>query len=128
MKEEYDISYNDGIVGKVQLRKEGMFYRLFCKCKLENKDTVCLFYADELKEINLGICDCDGNEFIKRMNSRDITNGSFIIKGKQIEDEQKVYYIDEYADPLIIMDNLPSLRLRKENGRLSLLIVPLVQD
>ena len=125
MNEEYDIFHNGCVTGKVQLKTEGLFYRLLCNCETDGNDAVCLWYADDKKEINLGVCACDGSSFIKRMNRRDLADGSFFIKSKQTVKEHKIYYIDDSIDPLVIMDNLPNLRLRKENGRVGFIIAPL---
>ena len=52
----YEIRQGDRLLGKVEVRKEGLYYRISCRCQMPGEGMHHLILRCGGQEVNLGIC------------------------------------------------------------------------
>ncbi len=53
---DYDVYYENEIVGKVSLQRWGLYYRIICKTRRISNEICRLYLYIEDKPVNLGVC------------------------------------------------------------------------
>lgn len=125
---EYDVFYHDKSTGKVLLEKEGMYYRVYCSCRLPCDAMFCLWYADDDKEIKLGLCVPGEKGLVTRMQRKDYAGGRFVLREKGTKKATHIYKVCGLEKPYVILQNLSRLRMRRNDGGMGVIIEDPVQD
>lgn len=60
----YQISNGEQIIGVAQVSQEGLYYKIFCRCKLPMNGIHRVYVSNNGVERDLGICVPNGEEFI----------------------------------------------------------------
>lgn len=60
MLQNYDVTYDGQTVGRVELEREGLYYRLSCRCRVNDRGIHRLYAAGE----RIGVLIPDGGELV----------------------------------------------------------------
>lgn len=66
MYQTVDINYDGEIIGRGEIRKEGLYYSISCKCDFSENGMYRLMLQCNGKNFNLGICVPEGGHFVLR--------------------------------------------------------------
>lgn len=122
---EYEVLFGKDRVGKVQVLREGLYYRFFCRCRLSG-DVVCrLAVRCGEKEENLGVVVPVGDGFglDKRLPVKNLGEGemTFFLMPKQERLEGK--FIPIYPEePFSYIARLKDAFLARQNGQIGVVI------
>ena len=122
---EYEVSFGKDKVGKVQVTREGLYYRFCCRCRITG-DVVCrLAVRCGDREENLGVVVPMGNGFglDKRIPVKHLGEGelSFFLMPKASLPEGK--FIPIYPDePFAYIARLKDAFLARKNGQIGILL------
>ena len=122
---EYEVLFGKDRVGKVQVLREGLYYRFFCRCRLSG-DVVCrLAVRCGEKEENLGVVVPVGDGFglDKRLPVKNLGEGemTFFLMPKQERLEGK--FIPIYPEePFSYIARLKDAFLARQNGQIGVII------
>ena len=82
----YDVMLGRQKAGRVEVTREGLYYRFSCRCRTEGREMLRLWMACGKQEVDLGLCVPMGNEFgtEKRIPVRQCGTGrpEFILRPK----------------------------------------------
>ena len=122
MKELNDVYLGDQVVGFVRLKKEGMYYRIHCKCELPKPEKYTFLYEGEKGNIILGTyVPCD-NGIFTRVRIRDLSPGRFVLMGVENREDEVLNSVNPLDDPYSLLVNLPNLRIKMVNNKMDLII------
>lgn len=117
----YEIKLGDRPVGKVQVRREGLYYRFICRCQLEG-DSVCKVSAGD---VSLGVLIPMGDGFgletrlpIKRFDDKDWDFQ--IMPNRPVLDGRFVPLSPE--EPFAYIERLKNAYLARQNGQIGVII------
>lgn len=125
----YEVTLNNTVAGKVQLDREGLYYKIQCRCVVPS-DVVYRLQAiwDQGRE-NIGVVVPDGDGFAlnRRIPVKNLPDGAVFQlsssvderKGKfvPISPEEPFSYIDQLQNAFLeIQDGTIGIRLEKESG------------
>ena len=123
----WDIYYNEQIMGVANIKKEGLYYIIFCECTLPDDGVYRIVASDQKAEWNLGICVPTGNRFtlcarvpIKRLPG-DVLSFRLVKK-----DLYENVYTVMTNQPFVGLEQLESARFQQdgEAGRIIIDPVP----
>lgn len=124
MGEYYGVYLGNHPVGKVQVVKEGLYYRFICRCQLSGSGMYRLFAACGEKNENLGLVVPieDGFGLDTRIPSKRLGSGKmeFCLRPKQTTSGHFVPIYPE--EPFSYIENLKDGFLSIQNGQPGLLI------
>lgn len=124
MGEYYGVFLGNHPVGKVQVVKEGLYYRFICRCQLPGSGMYKLFAACGEKNENLGLLVPieDGFGLDTRIPAKRLGSGKmeFCLRPKQATSGHFVPIYPE--EPFSYIENLKDGFLSMQNGQLGLLI------
>lgn len=66
MQSEYLIYLGSNTIGKAQVQRQGLYYRILCKCSLQGNVMHNIWITCGDNEINLGLCAPEGDCFTLR--------------------------------------------------------------
>ena len=123
----YQIFWNGIPVGNAEMRKEGMFYRFICYCRLPDKGVYRIVVDDGKNKYNLGICVPEGSKYscVARVSCSKL-NGNNLTFVLTNGDARKGIPI-ETGKPFAQLDKLINARLHIANGQSEIIIDP-IQD
>ena len=109
----YIVTSNGKSVGKVQVLREGLYYRFICRCHITQDKIVRLMVSDNETEINLGILVPleEGFGLSKRIPAKQFSGGeiSFYVSAKQergryipISPEEPFAYLERIKDCFLV--------------------------
>ena len=122
---EYEVLFGKDRVGKVQVLREGLYYRFYCRCRISG-DVVCrLAVRCGEKEENLGVVVPVGDGFglDKRLPVKNLGEGemTFFLMPKQERLEGK--FIPIYPEePFSYIARLKDAFLARQNGQIGVVI------
>ena len=126
----WDIYYNDKVMGAANVKKEGLYYIIFCECTLPGDGIYRIIVSDGNTERNLGICVPTGNRFtlcarvpVKGLNEEKMT---FRLAPK----DMRLSYPLETNKPFDPLDQLDSAHLEVSGEGVSVILdpAPIQQD
>lgn len=129
MHEIYDVMLQDSKVGRVEVTREGLYYRFWCKCQLPDSQIYTITVNGEKCQWNLGVCipKADGAYLDTRVAAKHIgqTIGTFFAVPKEknrqmmfipVEPEKPFVYISALQEAKFGMqDNKPGIWIRKSD-------------
>ena len=121
----YNIIWQGKQVGNARITKEGMFYRIFCKCSLPQNGTYKVFVTDGKNVCDLGICvpDVEGFACVARIACRKLCGNDFSFT---LEDNKQTKGIPiATGRPFANLDKLNAARLHIANGQPEIIIDPI---
>lgn len=124
----FDICYQDGVIGRAEVTKQGLYYCFRCACTPPDKEMYRIHVNDGITTKDLGICVPDKDQYtlvaripIKYFNDDKFV---FVLTPARLEKTFIPVAVDVPFDPL---DQLETARFQIENGQPGILIDP-VQD
>jgi len=125
----YEIVFRNKTVGKAEVKKEGLYYKITCVCKPPNQKLHRIIVSDGITERDLGICvpDESGFSLTTRVPIKHIQgdNLSFSMKphGENSADSQKQVEMPIQTGGVFMpLDKLEKARLRIKNGQPEIVI------
>lgn len=126
MNQEYSISYSEHIVGKAEVKKEGLYYHFRCVCHLQKDNIYTVIVSCNGTEQNLGVCvPMDGRLGLEtKVPIKHIGEGTFTFRVVSKHSEEKeVFYPVSAVEPFTqltqlenayfcMLDNKPGVRLK----------------
>lgn len=125
MEGMYPVSFGGSVVGKVQVKRQGLYYHFDCRCRLSG-DVICrLQVRCKNHKENLGIVAPDGEGFalftrlpVKRIGEGDLT---FLLVPKY--DRAEKTFAPIYPDePFAYISRLKKAYLVRQNGQAGIYI------
>lgn len=117
----YSVFFNDTPVGQARVKREGLYYKILCRCVFPHKNIYRIKVTDGNKEVDLGICVPEGNYFtlISRIAVKNIPgdNLQFTVTTNQTTE----YFVAD-RKPFHDLDKLETARLQNRNGQLYVVI------
>ena len=127
MSDTVPVYFNDAIVGQVQLEKQGMYYRIYCRCEHVSDGEYTLVCAHDNQTIPLGTY-VTTNIMVTRALIKNVVGGRFQLLDKD-NNESQLRYFNKTESVYEILQNLPNLRLViNQEGRAGVLIIHPEQD
>ena len=122
----YEVCYGNETVGKVQLRKEGLYYRVICRCMVPGKEIYRLFVQQGSRRESLGVLvpEDDGLVLNKRIPVKRFSDGTFafvVSTGAGSCTGEFVPICPE--EPFLYIHRLKTAFLESENGRIGIRII-----
>lgn len=121
---KYDVTLNGKVVGQAQVRKEGLYYRFQCQCRLSG-DVCKLEVACGENRANLGVLIPTGDGFgletklpVKRIGEGIME--FFIIPNRVVLAGKFVPIYPE--EPFAYIEKLKKAHLARQNGQLGIII------
>ena len=122
----FPIYYGNRELGKATLDKQGLYYRILCKCNIPT-DALCTIHLQtNEKDINLGTCIRVGNQYIidtkipiKHVQNNDL---KFCILPKNAESSSEFIPIEENS-PFPNLQRLDKGRMRRQDGRAGIVFI-----
>lgn len=118
MVERYDVSLDGTTVGSCRIEREGLYYRIVCRCNLVLTEKYYIWFSGNGFEYNLGLCipTESGCGLTVRVPAKtiDISSGNFLIK--RYRREQRCMLRDLPAEIATMLPFLPKLRIRHVDG------------
>lgn len=125
MENCYEVFFGKELVGKVQLLREGLYYRVICRCEVSGKQIYRLFAQVGAQKLNLGVLIPDGNGLylskkipVKRFNCEipvfTISSGCLV--------HQEVFVPIRPEEPFLYIDRLKNSFLQTESGKIGIRI------
>ena len=132
MNQEYNITCNGHIVGKANVKKEGLYYHFRCICDLRKENIYTIIASCGGTEQNLGICvpmgECLGVD--TKIPIKYIGEGEFTFRAvSKQNDEAEAFYSLDAGKPFAnlsqlenahfcIQDNKPGIRIKRLKSNL----------
>ena len=117
----HDIYLRDKVVGEAQVRREGLYYRIRCRCKLV-EESLCRIKVDS---VSLGVLIPDGDFFcldtklpVKRFENQ---NANFLIQPNRPVLAGKFIPIKP-EEPFSYIERLKNAYLARQDGQLGIVI------
>ena len=127
MSDTVPVYFNDAIVGQVQLEKQGMYYRIYCRCEHVSDGEYTLVCAHDNQTIPLGTY-VTAKIMVTRAPIKNVAGGCFQLLDKN-NNESQLRYFNKTESVYEILQNLPNLRLViNQEGRAGVLIIHSEQD
>lgn len=124
MGEFYSVYLGKHLVGKVQVVKEGLYYRFICRCQLSGGGMYRLFAAcgDKNESLGLVVPMGDGFGIDTRIPAKRLGSGKmeFCLRPKQTISGHFVPIYPE--EPFTYIENLKDGFLSIQNGQMGLMI------
>jgi len=123
----YQIVWKGNQVGNAEIRKEGMFYRFSCRCRLTGKGVYRVAVTDGQNKYDLGICIPNGNSYscVARLPCNRLNGTDFLFL---LTDSKKKRGIPiATGKPFAYLDKLNTARLQITDGQAEI-IIDSVQD
>ena len=121
----YDVMLGRQKAGRVEVTREGLYYRFSCRCRREGREMLRLWMACGKQEVDLGLCVPMGNEFgtEKRIPVRQCGTGmpEFILRHK--DDTRRSRFIPlSPEEPFQYLHRLETAFLERRGTRLGLVL------
>ena len=120
----YQIVWKGKPVGDAEVHKEGMFYRVVCKCSLPKDGTFRVIVTDGKNMCDLGICVPNGNGPVcmAHIPCRKLCGNNFSFS---LRDANKTSGLPIASNrPFVHLDKLNAARLQFTNGQSEIVIDP----
>lgn len=125
MEGTYSVSFGGRSVGKVQVQRQGLYYRFWCRCRLSG-DVVCrLHISCGGKEENLGIVVPvdDGFGLDVRLSARRLGQGEPVFTLVPRHEKTTENFVPIYPDePFAYIARLKECYLARQNGQYGICI------
>lgn len=127
MNTVYAVSYGKEAVGKVQLQKQGLYYRVIFRCRLRDSGIFRLYAAWNGGKENLGVVLPEGDGYVldrKIPVNRFMEDGlHFYVSsegGYRRERDEGVFCPISPEEPFLYIDRLKTAFLQSENGKIGI--------
>ena len=116
-----DILLNGLSIGRVQVDREGLYYKFRCKCKFNDNKIYRIKVSDGITEIILGICVPEGDNFIlnTKVPVKKLQKDTLIFTA-ELRSEQAI--VAEMGKSFSYLDKLETARLQYTNGQVKIII------
>ena len=125
MEEQYEAFLGNRPVGKVQLTRQGLYFRVVCRCMLPSDGVYRLYAMGDGRRENLGVVVPDGEGFLldKRIPAKRIGSGhpQFILSSGTPSPSGTFFPISP-EEPFLYIDRLKHAFLESENGKVGIRI------
>ena len=121
----YEVCYGNEAIGKVQLRKEGLYYRVICRCVVPGKEIYRLFVQQGSRRESLGVLVPEGDGLVlnKRIPAKRFLDGAsaFVVStGAGSSTGEFIPICPE--EPFLYIHRLKTAFLDSENGKIGIRI------
>ena len=120
MKSEYEIFLENRAVGKAQLGREGLYYRVKCLCRLPDRSIHRIFVKCSGETIDLGICVpvCGGFGLETRVPAKNLYSQDckFLAVGKGTHEKVSLIVLTE-GKPFAYLERLHEATFRISNSQ-----------
>ena len=129
MEGTYEVLLHNTVAGKVQLTREGLYYRIQCRCVVPDDMVYRLLAISDRGRDNIGVVVPEGDGYVlnKRMPVKNLAEGtSFVLSSRAdtdsgkfvpISPEEPFSYIDQLQSAFLeINEGNVGVRLEKESG------------
>ena len=109
----YDIVYEQGIIGKAHVEKKGLFYHFSCQCTLPSASIHYVILESGDRQYNLGVCVPEGNKFraYKRIPVKEFEKNDFRFRLLPKEEKSKIMIEPDSEKPFAYLQDLQDARL-----------------
>ena len=90
MDGSFEVYLGDKPAGKLQIRREGLYYRLLCRCQVPDEMVYRLFAVSDGERVNLGVVIPEGDGFTleRRIPAKQLHSGSrFVLSARSGREE-----------------------------------------
>ena len=125
MENCYEVYEGTSCVGKVQLLRQGLYYRLICRCSIQSDSIYRLYVHKSGVQENLGVLipDEDGIYLERNIPVKRIGDGSFRFSVSSGRDKAAEKFIPiQPEEPFAYIDRLKTAFLKTENGKVGIII------
>jgi len=125
METKYDILLADQVIGTAIVKKEGLYYNFFCKCRLSG-EVICklVAYCGDKRQ-SLGVCVPMNGEFglVKRLPVKRLGEGELVIRAEPNRPKSADVFVPIRADePFAYIDRLEKSYLVYRNNRCGVMV------
>ena len=121
----YEVFNGNDVVGKVQLIRQGLYYRVICRCCLSEDMVRRLYAVQENSRENLGVLvpEEDGLVLDKKIPVKRISDKTtrFLLSAGDSKMRGKLVPVSP-EEPFLYIDRLKSAFLETENGKVNIRI------
>ena len=121
----FEICYKDAIIGRAEVKKEGLYYCFYCACTPPDKEMYRIHVNDGMTTKDLGICVPEKDQYtlVARVPVKYFKNDElvFVLTPARLE---KTFMPVTSDGPFEALDQLETARFQLENGQSGILIDP----
>lgn len=120
----YPIIWNGHSVGNAEISKNGMFYRIRCRCEFADKGRYRVWVTDGKNAVDLGLCVPEGCIFscVTRIPCKNFSSESFAFQ--IVGEDSKRWVPVSSGVPFGFLEQLNAARLQTTNGQPEIIIDP----
>ena len=113
----YHVFWNEKSVGTAKVIKEGLYYRFSCVCRLAEKGVYRICVSDGHKELDLGICVPEGQDFVlnTKIPSKNFREETFSFRLVTKQEKRIVVPVKD-GMPFSYLESLNDACLKTVNG------------
>ncbi len=121
----YDIRNQGKAIGGVEVTKQGLYYRISCRCIPPDGEIHRLILRTEACRVDLGICVPENGVFVvrKRIPCKTVVgkDATFILESNNLPRRER-FFIPDPNMPFPELSNLSGAVLERREGRLGILL------
>ena len=123
MEDFYEVQDGNAVVGKVQLIRQGLYYRVICRCYLLDNLVRRLYVVHDGSRENLGVLVPEGDGIVldRKIPAKKLQHDAlrFILSTGGNKMEGKIIPVSP-EEPFLYIDRLQNAFLETENGKVSI--------
>ena len=118
----YPITREGNTVGEAQLERQGMFWRIICRCRIRTEKPMRIYLQSEMRRLDLGLCILEGDtcSLVSRISCKVGAPEGFAFTVEHIREEQ--YFPLSESEPFPALQLLKSAKFMPRNGHPGILI------
>ena len=116
----YEVRLNNAAAGKVQVTREGLYYRIQCRCTVPDDEVYRLLSVSEHGRENIGVVVPENEGYVlnKRIPAKKLPEDSSFILSAKIEADSGKFIPISPEEPFSYIDQLQSAFLEIQEGNI----------
>ena len=117
----FEILCNGDQIGYANVTREGLYFKIECKCKFTSNEIYRIYVSDSITEIMLGVCVPEGDTYVlkTRIPIKKLKGSSFLFEARCIS---RKMVLRHSGTVFPYLDRLETARLEIVNGQKSIII------
>ena len=115
----FEVYLGDKPAGKLQITREGLYYRLLCRCQVPDEMVYRLFAVSDKERVNLGVVIPDGDGFTleRRIPAKQLQSGSRFVLSARSDTEEGRFVPVYPEEPFTYISQLETAFLEVRAGQ-----------